>query len=356
MGPAAYPPGAKKGRIVGLFRRREGGFGFVRPTGRRPGRSSFGRHLYRRRGRRRRLHGRYGRRRASQAARRTASRTPRDESSRSSERETHRFVGTYFEEAGTALVTIDGTVFSRPILVGDPGASDARPSDKVVVEMVRFPSHYQEGEGVIAEILGPRGKPGVDTLSIIREFDLPGEFPEDVLAEARAEAERLETVGPPGPATTRRPRRSLPSTRSMPAISTTPSPWSDWTTAAGGWASTSPTSPISSGRGRPWTARRGTAATSVYLPDRVIPMLPELISNGLASLQPGKVRFTKTVYMELTPEGLRTHVEFHDAAIQQRQAVDLRAGGRVPGRPGRLAAEAGREGPRSARCGCTSWR
>ena len=46
-------------------------------------------------------------------------------------------------------------------------------------------------------------------------------------------------------------------------------------------------------------------ATSVYLPDRVIPMLPEIISNGLASLQPGKVRYTKTAFMDFTPDGLR---------------------------------------------------
>ncbi len=57
--------------------------------------------------------------------------------------------------------------------------------------------------------------------------------------------------------------------------------------------------------GRPWTAKQHRA-TSVYLPDRVIPMLPEVISNALASLQPGKVRYTKTVYLEFTPEGLRT--------------------------------------------------
>ena len=44
-------------------------------------------------------------------------------------------------------------------------------------------------------------------------------------------------------------------------------------------------------------------ATSVYLPDRVLPMLPEIISNNLASLQPHKVRYTKTCFIEFTPEG-----------------------------------------------------
>ncbi|MFV1966560.1 MAG: ribonuclease R family protein, partial [Pirellulaceae bacterium] len=57
-------------------------------------------------------------------------------------------------------------------------------------------------------------------------------------------------------------------------------------------------------------------ATSVYLPDRVIPMLPEIISNNLASLQPGRVRFTKTVFIEFTAEGVVTHRELHNSAIR----------------------------------------
>src|SRR5207244_4898029 len=101
------------------------------------------------------------------------------------ERATRQFVGTYHERDGDGLVRVDGTVFSHSVFVGDPGAKGARPDDQVVFEMLRFPSPGDRGEGVIAEILGPRGKPGVDTLSIIRAFGLPDEFPKDVLAEAR---------------------------------------------------------------------------------------------------------------------------------------------------------------------------
>ncbi|HEY2147847.1 MAG TPA: ribonuclease R, partial [Pirellulales bacterium] len=58
------------------------------------------------------------------------------------ERETHQFVGTYFEAGGNAYAQVDGTLFNRPILLGDPGAKSAQPDDKVVFEMVRFPTHY----------------------------------------------------------------------------------------------------------------------------------------------------------------------------------------------------------------------
>src|SRR5690606_18202453 len=57
-------------------------------------------------------------------------------------------------------------------------------------------------------------------------------------------------------------------------------------------------------------------ATSVYLPDRVLPMLPEIISNNLASLQPNKVRYSKTVFIEFTPEGARVAADVHNAAIK----------------------------------------
>src|SRR5262249_19559772 len=104
------------------------------------------------------------------------------------ERATRQFVGTYFERDGQGYVRVDGTVFSHSIFVGDPGAKGARPDHKVVFEMLRFPTPEDRGEGVLTEVLGPRGKPGVDTLSIIRAFDLPDEFPAEVLEEARAAA------------------------------------------------------------------------------------------------------------------------------------------------------------------------
>src|SRR5262245_29052730 len=107
------------------------------------------------------------------------------------ERATRTFVGTYFEREGQALVRVDGTVFSHSIDVGDAGAKGAKPQDKVVIEMLRFPSPDERGEAVITEVLGPHGKPGVDTLSVIRAFGLPEAFSESALAEARQVASQF---------------------------------------------------------------------------------------------------------------------------------------------------------------------
>ena len=110
------------------------------------------------------------------------------------DRATNRFVGTYFEQGGMGMVQIDGKLFTQPIYVGDPGAKGVQHDDKVVIEMVRFPSHVHDGEGVIIEVLGNRGLPGVDTLSIMHEYSLPGPFAEDALEEARLQAEKLSLI------------------------------------------------------------------------------------------------------------------------------------------------------------------
>ncbi|MFZ1934845.1 MAG: ribonuclease R [Thermoguttaceae bacterium] len=235
------------------------------------------------------------------------------------ERQTHQFVGTYFESAGAAYVRIDGAMFARPISVGDPGAKNARADDKVVVEMLRFPSPLHDGEGVIAEVLGPRGKPGVDTLSIIREFNLPDRFAEDAIEEADRQADAFdEAIGG---------RKDF---TGETIVTIDPVDARDFDDAislerldGGHWRLGVHIADVSHFV-RPKTALDREAierATSVYLPDRVLPMLPEVISNGLASLQPGKVRYTKSAVMEFTEEGLRVSTELYSAAIRSSKRL-----------------------------------
>jgi ribonuclease R len=307
----------RSSRVVGVFHRTQKGFGFVRPTDVPPGTEVQDIYI--------------PAERAGDAATgdvvlvqvrrpRDHEPGPRGEILEILERETNQFVGTYFESGGAAYVQVDGTIFTRPIYVGDPGAKNARPDDKVVFEMVRFPSPVHDGEGVITEVLGPRGKPGVDTLSIIREFALPDHFAEDALAEARAEAETFdetklgdrldlsaETIVTIDPVDAR---------DFDDAISLTPM-------ENGHWRLGVHIADVAHFV-RPRTALDREAqdrATSVYLPDRVIPMLPEVISNSLASLQPGKVRYTKSAIMEFTAEGLRVSTELHSSAIKSSKRL-----------------------------------
>ena len=229
-------------------------------------------------------------------------------------RETHRFVGLYNQRDGIGVVRVDGAVFAQPILVGDPGAKSAHAEDKVVIEMVRFPTQTDDGEAVIVEVLGKRGAPGVDTLSIIREFDLPEEFPEDVLEDARRSADRFDETIADG-------RQDY---RQNTVITIDPFDARDFDDAIsldrlenGHWRLGVHIADVSHFV-QPKTRLDQEArerATSVYLPGRVVPMLPETISNHLASLQPGRVRFTKSVFLEFTADGARVSAEIYNGAI-----------------------------------------
>jgi len=234
------------------------------------------------------------------------------------ERENHKFVGTYYETHGLAHVQVDGRVFAQPIAVGDPGAKNARPEDKVVIEMVRFPSHAHDGEGVIVEVLGKRGEPGVDLLSIIHEFDLPQEFPEAALKVARQQADHFDESIPEG-------RRDFTADT---VITIDPVDARDFDDAIslfklenGHWLLGVHIADVSHlvPEGSALDAEARNRATSVYLPDKVIPMLPETISNNLASLQPDRVRFTRTALIEMTEDGARVHTQVCKGAIRSKR-------------------------------------
>jgi ribonuclease R len=232
------------------------------------------------------------------------------------ERFTNRFVGTYTERNGRGFVVVDGGLFETGILVGDAGAKNCRVNDKVVIEMVRFPSSYQDGEGVIVEVLGDRGKPGVDTLTVIRQFGLPEEFPTQVLESARQQAAQFDDS-------------QIPSGRTdftqQTVVTIDPTTARDFDDAIsleklsnGNWLLAVHIADVSH-----FVPRKSALddeafqrGTSVYLPDRVIPMLPEIISNNLASLQPHRMRYTMSVTIEMDESGLPIHTELHRGVIK----------------------------------------
>ena len=225
------------------------------------------------------------------------------------------FVGTYFESGDDSFVRIDGTAFHEPVYVGDPGAKGAKPGDKVALEMVRYPTPFQQGEGVIIEVLGARGQPGVDTLAVIRAFNIPDVFDDSVLDEARAQARLLREDDVEG-------RLDL---REVLTVTIDPVNARDFDDAIslsrderGFWSLSVHVADVAhfvkTGSGLDKSARlRGT---SVYLPDRVIPMLPEVISNSLASLQAGKTRYTMSALLEFNADGVRTDARFARSAIR----------------------------------------
>ena len=225
------------------------------------------------------------------------------------------FVGTYFEAGGQGYVRVDGRTFLDPIAVGDPGAKGARPNDKVVVEMVRFPMQHVAGEAVLTKVLGPQGEPGIDTISVIHEFGLPDEFPPKVLEAVRKLTDEFDEDNIAG-------RRDL--TRET-IVTIDPADARDFDdaisltrSADGHWHLGVHIADVSCfvRPGSPLDVEARRRGTSVYLPGQVIPMLPEIISNGLASLQKGRVRYTKSAFIEFDPQGVPLHTELAESAIR----------------------------------------
>src|SRR5204863_9119716 len=154
--------------------------------------------------------------------------------------------------------------------------------DKVVVRLEPWESRHVNPEGQIIEVLGPASAPGIDMLSIIRKFHLPTEFPRDVLEQAKAIPKRIDSRQVEG-------RKDL---RGEFIVTIDPDDARDFDDAihvektVSGWRLGVHIADVAAyvepGSALDREARR--RGNSVYLPDRVIPMLPERLSTGVCSL------------------------------------------------------------------------
>lgn len=312
----AVRPIRTHGTVTGIFRKAAAGFGFVRPN---PDEGhKFNEVFIPEEAIRDATTGDVVLVRLRQSRQRHE-RGPKGEIVQVLERATRQFVGSYFTRDGLFYVRVDGAIFSHSVLVGDPSAKGAKPNDKVVIEMLRFPTAEERGEAVVTEVLGPHGKLGVDTLSVIRALGLPDAFPEDVLEEARQVAARFKDEIPAG-------REDLTAWLTITidpidardfddAICLMVDPKSKHWLLGVHIADVGHFAPLGSALDRE-ARKRGT---SVYLPQHVIPMFPEIISNGLASLQQGKVRYVKSALLDLTPTGQKAGVRFANAVIKTRR-------------------------------------
>lgn len=176
------------------------------------------------------------------------------------------------------------------------------------------------GEGVILEILGTSKNPAIDLISVMHQFNLPEQFSEEILNEARSVGDRFDENDSTG-------RRDL---TSVITLTIDPVDARDFDDAislsrneAGNWELMVHIADVSYfvQPGSKLDQEATDRATSVYLPDRVIPMLPEIISNSLASLQPDKRRYAKTAVMEYNDAGVLLHSEFFASVIKNQKRL-----------------------------------
>jgi len=218
------------------------------------------------------------------------------------ERAQNKFVGTLQKHADGWIVQPDGTAFTEPISVDDVTAKNARVKDKVVVEILSYPTEKYLARGVIIEVLGRAGQYESEINSIIHQYHLPREFDDACLEQAR---EAGAQFNPEQSATRDDITQKAIITIDPPdakdfddAISLEKNEDDNWVLGVH-IADVSNFVPPDTAL----DAEAKTRGNSVYLPGKTIPMLPEILSNGVCSLQPDQKRFVKSVYLTYDQDG-----------------------------------------------------
>ncbi len=236
------------------------------------------------------------------------------------ERQRTQIVGTLAQSKQFLYVIPDDPRIPHDVYVTPPRDVGRKPNlgDKVVVELREWESRHSNPEGEIIEVLGAPDEEGVDMLSVLRQYNLPLHFPKAVLAEAHAIgnvvhakdlADRLDcrahnviTIDPDD-------AKDFDDAICLEKIST--EQWRLWVHIA------DVSHYVKPGTALDEEARK--RGNSTYLVDRVIPMLPEALSNELCSLKPNVDRLTKCVEFLVSADGRLLSTKFHSAVIHSQR-------------------------------------
>lgn len=228
-----------------------------------------------------------------------------------------KVVGTFEAAKHAGYVTPDEKRLPEDIFIPKGMTNGARNGEKVVVQIVQYPEARRNAEGRVVERIGMKGQVGVDIVSVIRKFGLPEAFPPNVLKESEAIPETVteEAIREEG-------RRDL---RSWTIVTIDGEDAKDLDDAISlerlgpqRWqlgvhiADVAYYVPEGSTLDRE-AYKRGT---SVYLADRVVPMLPPRLSNGICSLNPAVDRLTLSCVMEIDGDGHVRSYEIFPSVIK----------------------------------------
>jgi len=209
-------------------------------------------------------------------------------------------VGTFTKSQNFGFVIPDNRKIKRDIFISKSNWGKAKNNQKVVIEILKQPTQDKKAEGKIIEIIGYPDEAGVDMLSIIKDFDLPYEFPEEVIKEAKQVSK--EAIGPGN-------RRDL---RGEEIFTIDGEDAKDLDDAVqvkkdedGNYILGVHIADVSHyvKEGSELNKEAINRGTSVYMLDRVIPMLPTELSNGICSLNQKEDRYALSCVMKIDGNG-----------------------------------------------------
>lgn len=225
------------------------------------------------------------------------------------ERGTKTLVGTFTRDRKAGYVTPDNGKIHADIFVNRFDSMGAVTGHKVVVTITDYGSPNKPPQGKITEILGHMDDPGVDILSIIRAYDLPGEFPDEVKEEVRHIPDHVDVEADKETAA-----KGREDWRKIPTVTIDGPDTKDIDDAVSiektpnGYRLGVHIADVAQyvKEGSPLDKEALNRATSIYLVDRVIPMLPHELSNGICSLNQGEDRYALSCIMEFDENGNET--------------------------------------------------
>ncbi len=236
------------------------------------------------------------------------------------ERGIQQIVGTYTESKHFGFVIPDDKKFASDIFIPKASSKGAIEGHKVVVKLTTYPEGRKSAEGEVIEILGHKNDPGVDILSVIHKHGLPMEFPDDVLKQASDTPETIDE-------SELKNRRDLRNETIVTIDGADAKDLDDAVTVTklenGNYRLGVHIADVTYYVTEDSSIDREAAdrATSVYLVDRVIPMIPHRLSNGICSLNPQVDRLTLSCNMEITEDGEVVNHEIYQSVIKTAERM-----------------------------------
>ncbi len=233
------------------------------------------------------------------------------------ERSTAPIIGRLLHEGGVWLVAPEDKRYGQDVLIPKGATGSAKPGQVVVVELTEPPALYGQPVGRVKEVLGEIDDPGMEIEIAVRKYGVPHEFSDSAMAQARALPDHVRASD----------HKSRVDLRDVPLVTIDGEDARDFDDAVY-------CEPTKVGRVKGWRllvaiadvshyVQTGSAidvdaydrATSVYFPRRVIPMLPEKLSNGLCSLNPGVERLCMVCDMLINAKGDIHAYQFYPAVM-----------------------------------------
>lgn len=236
------------------------------------------------------------------------------------ERGVQTIVGTYTESKNFGFVIPDDKKIANDIFIPKQASNGAIEGHKVVVKLVTYPEGRMSAEGEVVEILGHKNDPGIDILSVIHKHGLPQEFPREVLDQANNTPDSIDPKDLVD-------RRDLRDEVIVTIDGADAKDLDDAVTVTklenGNYKLGVHIADVTHyvTEGSPIDKEASERGTSIYLVDRVIPMIPHRLSNGICSLNPKVDRLTLSCEMEVDQNGAVVKHDIFQSVIKTTERM-----------------------------------